>query len=223
MTRRRKIGTFGLSMLDIVSNSLAAVIILFFILSTLRVPSIPIERICGTGKVEIVLYENKKLEKNTKIKADIYVMANAGDHGDSPANMSLIKDSIYWSENVIDFDNYYANNLRNVTFECDPGNQIDHPQSITITNELDIHGEPLEALKTVTFKNPPRNLEFEIGIIYSDHLEIDLEKKPIKANITCIWQHEANQVTADTTITFEAPTNRRFIVVDWGKIQNQIN
>lgn len=48
MAKRKQPSAIGLSMLDLISNSLAAVIILFIIISSLRIPFIPPERVKGT-------------------------------------------------------------------------------------------------------------------------------------------------------------------------------
>jgi hypothetical protein len=55
MKKRNKQAAIGLSMLDLISNSLAAVIILFIIITSLRVPYIPPERVKGTLYARIEL------------------------------------------------------------------------------------------------------------------------------------------------------------------------
>lgn len=62
MSRRKKKSAIGLAMLDLISNSLAAVIILFIIISSLRLPSIPPERVKGTLYIKYSLSGNRNLQ-----------------------------------------------------------------------------------------------------------------------------------------------------------------
>lgn len=53
----------GMSMLDLISNALAATLILFFVLSVLRLPPIPPTRILGTLVVRCAVYSNNQPER----------------------------------------------------------------------------------------------------------------------------------------------------------------
>ena len=204
-------------MLDIVSNSLAAVIILFFILSALRIPSIPIERICGTGEVIVKIFDSgNNVQISQNIDANIFIRPKIGDAGNSIENMEQM-DSIYWSDNIDKLNTNFSN-FQQIFPSCNlEEDEIKLNNLVSISRVLKKDQNPNDAQQHITFRNPPANFSFDIGTLYNNHNEIDRSKKPIRIEYEIIWKEENSEplTTQKIDTILEAPTGRVYLNIDW--------
>jgi hypothetical protein len=204
MRTRKRPQSIGLSMLDLISNSLASVIILFIILSSLRTPQVPPETFLGTVfiRYEANFVGHQKPDSLPKIALWIKPNTHNGIYND------LLRDengapSFIWNQQMVGLNNTI----------------IEYQNSDTASDEL-VHADPdLKIVRAAIYsrvdssnicylilRNPPAGT-YENGLLFTDNLELNKGSTSIMVRRTVeITPHgkDTQRNVKDTTI--ESPT-----------------
>lgn len=167
---RRPRSAIGVSMLDLISNALAATLILFFVLSILKLPPIPPTRVIGTLVVRCSIHADIN-----PTKADIEVWLRPPSGVDNPplerkigANIAEFNDDprvfgLYGLHYEKVYEGIYGKNL---------------PPEVMVYAPPDSHTN----VRIVIVRDPNEG-EGMAGLLYVDHQELTLKIQKAKARI----------------------------------------
>lgn len=200
MAKRKGPSAIGLSMLDLISNSLASVIILFIIISSLRKPSIPPERIKGTLLVRFELLPQQNLVYSESI---VWV---------EPPNISQGDKHKFFGNEI-----FMINKDDAVFGLCQDCKEKKFPSNMEqfITPCIAVYS-PLDSnnVHYIVIRDPPRNgqeeVDWKMGILYVDHDEYDVRQQPATATIQAWFIDNVNQdihLLKDSIL--DAPSNSK--------------
>ncbi|MEL6633263.1 MAG: hypothetical protein AAFQ83_17485 [Bacteroidota bacterium] len=168
MPRAKQPSAIGLSMLDLISNSLAAVIILFIIISSLKVPVIPPERIKGTL---FIRYE---------LRPDVnYDMAESKIWVEPPRNHALQKNR-YWEEEIFKMNADVG--VFGLFSDCG-GDQTKRVSKNFVTPcAMAYSHEDSTNVHYLVIRDPVKGI-WQTGLLYRDHVRYPKEEVRAEINI----------------------------------------
>lgn len=214
MRRRKPASAIGLSMLDLISNALAAVIILFIILSALRIPSIPPERVKGTLQVRLEMIPKNN---NTKSESLIWVEPpTVKTDKFSPVSNSKrwFGAEIFGLNNHVD---YYGPN-----YTCLPENYKGEKESIyvpCISTYVDAENPNVHHL---TIREPIEG-KWKIGLLYVEHSELMKVEQPAKVKAEYWLMVNDVNFDSDTTVELIAPSESNILMIDLENIISRLS
>ena len=169
MATRKKPSAIGLAMLDLISNSLAAVIILFIIISSLRIPSIPPERIKGTFFVRYELIPDHHSEE---AQSRIWV---------SPPSHPEIQKDRYFEEEVLGMNTDWG--IFGQFSDCS-GKANRSRESKQFITPCAMTSSPVDSTNVhyLVIRDPVKGT-WKTGIFYREHHIMTSAKQPGKAKI----------------------------------------
>ena len=197
---KKPASAISLSMLDLISNALGAALILFFVLSVLRLPPIPPERVLGT-LVIIIRIEAKNASQNAD--AEIWLI--------SPQEANLAREFGPDIEKFNDERNafsYYG--VRYDSTNIDAANLA--PKVVVYA--------PVDSPNVrVAIVRDPIKGEWRGGLLYVNHQQYDDDPQPAKAHIE-VWFVKEGTSTGilNEEAFFDAPSQWRqikFTVPEW--------
>lgn len=209
MAKRRNPSAIGLSMLDLISNALASIIILFIILSSIRVPSIPPERVKGTLLVRLELKESG----NAQLESIVWV---------EPPNLGDERKRKFFGGEI------YALNTHGKVFgpSADCGcneNNLGFSKNIAITPCIALYTHQDSAnVHYLVIRDPVREekngqkkYDWGIGLLYVDHEKLIENRQPVLGKLESWF---INDLSKDSlhfeTFSLDASTNFHKIIID---------
>lgn len=221
MARRSLPSPMGLSMLDLISNSLAAVIILFIILAALRIPAIPPERVKGTLMVRL---EMRDFAEDSLVRTEPWV--NAPWDMPKPADP---KDPLYgveMREHLFGREIQDSMNM-NPRFYGSRFNCADAEIASTYRRKLfspcamaySARYEP--NVHYLVFRDPILDI-WDFGLTYVDHRDLIKSKVPDAVGIHVWLMTEAGSTEPDSVGPVIAPTSSHTFSVDVKKLRDKL-
>jgi len=202
MGKKRVPTPIGMSMLDLISNSLAAMIILFIIISSLRLPMIPPERIKGT------LFVRYTLERNSRPLEDA-----ASQIWVTPPGVP----EKYWGDEILllnHLDEAYGlfTDCAEVNAKINTKNTV-LPLCILVYSPADSAN-----VHYLVIRDPLRG-EWRTGLLYVDHDQLGADRQEATFTLQA-WFVSAtgDGVTPLQDTTYQAPTEYagfKFETPDW--------
>ncbi|MCG8330168.1 MAG: hypothetical protein MI974_20890 [Chitinophagales bacterium] len=183
MANRRKAAAIGLSMLDLISNSLAAMIILFIIISSLRLPSIPPERVEG---VLVIRYEMNPMMNNHLAESDFWLSHDAITEG---------KRFYYHHEGEITM----LNNNTQLFATCGGWKNNGRENDWTGPCIYDYTDPDNPNIHYVVVKNPPKG-RWKTGLIDANHDEYIHAPQPAKSIVKAWFVGKELMILQDTIV-----------------------
>lgn len=189
----------GLSMMDLISNALSACAILFFILATMKTPTIPPERVLGTLIVKFTVSQNGEDLRN--IHTDVYAHApgkNVPCYYGLAEIENLNKIPQVFGDNDVGWDRV----LKNKSPEEQANFKSMLPPSASAVHCAS-KGETFVIIHDPTLVE---DYKWKIGLYYIDHAKYDQNKQPIKIKMEAwLIKDEKEKYTIKDTI-LNAPT-----------------
>jgi hypothetical protein len=195
VARRRTIPTASLSMMDLVSNALAGVIILFFILSSSKFPGIPPERVCGTLIIE---FSMRKPDPNDMSRVFVEFKYDK-DERFIPYSAPCFDKRIVQLDSVIQHfagKAHCSDSLRNTGI----ANTVPAITAYQVVNQDTTQ-------HTVILHDPPEG-EWVIGLLYTHHTQIDNAVQSDSIAVSYTWYSNKEATVAKAQTKLIAPTSR---------------
>lgn len=196
-------------MLDLISNSLAAVIILFIVISSLRIPFIPPERIVGTLYIRVEF--KSKTDSEGSLESTIWMVP--------PPNPTAGK-ARFWGSEIMEM------NADPSVFGpfSDCGEDFETRKSKGFITPCIIEYSPEDSANVhyIIIRGPLRE-KWRIGTLYVDHQEITSSEQAVSVHYEAWLIRSEHSMHHRLDTVFTAPTGNHFWIIDLSTLEKRGN
>lgn len=197
----------GLSMLDLISNALAGVIILFFILASSKFPGIPPERVCGN----LVVSFTSSLPLDSS-KSSVWARWSPL----SGNEFTQINPEFYYFDSSINKLNSIIK-LRE-PFRCLDSNMRSADSKLIPAIRCYQSTEKHKVVKHILTMHDPLAGKWEIGCLYDNHLGLLNSRRPDSVTIDVDFYDSKNSKSGAKSYSITAPTSSVLTILTFSNV-----